>query len=55
VTIASIGPVTAGTAAEYGLVTHVMPNEYTIPALARAIADHFSRVPPAGRRGRRSE
>jgi len=55
VTIASIGPVTAGTAAEYGLVTNVMPSEYTIPALARALADHFSRVPPAGRRGRRSE
>ncbi|HEY3064516.1 MAG TPA: uroporphyrinogen-III synthase [Methylomirabilota bacterium] len=55
VTIASIGPVTAATAAEYGLLTHVMPAEYTIPALARAIAHHFSRVPPAGRRGRRSE
>jgi uroporphyrinogen III methyltransferase/synthase len=43
VTVASIGPVTAATAAEYGLVTAVMPSEYTIPALARAIAEHFGR------------
>jgi uroporphyrinogen III methyltransferase/synthase len=42
VTVASIGPVTAATAAEYGLVTAVMPSEYTIPALARAIAKHFA-------------
>jgi len=33
-----------------------MPAEYTIPALARAIADYFARIPqrPA-RRGRRSD
>ena len=56
VTIASIGPITASTAAEYGLSTHVMPSEYTIPALARAIEDHFARVsPPTARRGRRSD
>jgi uroporphyrinogen III methyltransferase/synthase len=56
VTVASIGPITAATAAEYGLATHVMPSEYTIPALARAIEDHFSRVPPdPPRRSRRSE
>lgn len=56
VAVASIGPVTAATAAEYGLATDVMPSEYTIPALARAIADYFSRVPKsAGRRPRRSE
>jgi len=55
VTIASIGPITAATAAEYGLTTDVMPSEYTIPALARALADYFSRVPTrAGRRSRRS-
>jgi uroporphyrinogen III methyltransferase / synthase len=55
VTIASIGPITAATAAEYGLATDVMPNEYTIPALARALADYFSRVPTrSGRRGKRS-
>jgi uroporphyrinogen III methyltransferase / synthase len=51
VTVASIGPVTAATAAEYGLVTEVMPAEYTIRALARALADHFA----AGRNGGRRE
>jgi uroporphyrinogen III methyltransferase/synthase len=56
VTVASIGPITAATAAEYGLATNVMPSEYTIPALARAIADYFARLPrPSGRRPRRSE
>jgi uroporphyrinogen III methyltransferase / synthase len=54
VTVASIGPVTAATAAEYGLRTEVMPLEYTIPALARALAEHFTRVPRGdGRRDRR--
>jgi uroporphyrinogen III methyltransferase / synthase len=61
VTVASIGPVTAATATEYGLATHVMPREYTIPALARAIVEHFSRqgpantVRPASRAGKRSQ
>jgi uroporphyrinogen III methyltransferase/synthase len=41
VVIAAIGPVTAETAAEYGLATRVMPREYTIPALARALIDYF--------------
>ena len=41
-TIASIGPITAATAASFGLATRVMPDEYTIPALARAIVAHFS-------------
>jgi uroporphyrinogen III methyltransferase/synthase len=49
VVVASIGPITAGTAAEYGLTTLVMPHEYTIPALARAIVDHF-RPRASGRR-----
>ena len=53
VTVASIGPVTAATAAEYGITTRVMPAHYTIPALAEAIAEHFSRA-PAGRSGERS-
>lgn len=54
--VASIGPITAATAAEYGLSTDVMPSEYTIPALARALADYFSRTPKIpGRRSRRSE
>jgi uroporphyrinogen III methyltransferase / synthase len=54
--VASIGPITAATAAEYGLSTDVMPSEYTIPALARALAEYFSRTPKnAGRRSRRNE
>lgn len=53
VTVASIGPITAATAAEYGLPTRVMPSEYTIPALARAIEEYFARHPAApGRRSR---
>lgn len=42
-TVASIGPITAATAAEYGLTTAIMPQDYTIPALARAIETHFER------------
>jgi uroporphyrinogen III methyltransferase / synthase len=42
VTVASIGPVTAATAAEHGFTTTVMPTDYTIPALARALARHFA-------------
>jgi uroporphyrinogen III methyltransferase / synthase len=49
VTIASIGPITAATAAEQGLLTGVMPTEYTIPALARALDDHFGAGPKARR------
>jgi uroporphyrinogen-III synthase len=53
--VASIGPITAATAAEYGLATRVMPGEYTIPALARALAEHFARVPRGvDRRARRN-
>jgi uroporphyrinogen III methyltransferase/synthase len=56
VRVAAIGPITAATAAEYGLATDIMPAEYTIPALARAIIDWFARIPQRpGRRGRRSE
>ena len=54
VTVASIGPITAATAAEYGMTTEVMPAEYTIPALARALTEHFARAPRGGgRRARR--
>jgi len=56
IAVASIGPITAATAAEYGLSTDVMPSEYTIPALARALTDYFARAPKnTGRRSRRSE
>jgi uroporphyrinogen III methyltransferase/synthase len=55
VTVASIGPITAATAAEYGMVTSVMPSEYTIPALAQSLADYFHRIPRgSARRARRS-
>ena len=42
VAVASIGPITAATAAEHGFATTVMPSDYTIPALARAVARHFA-------------
>jgi uroporphyrinogen III methyltransferase/synthase len=43
VTVACIGPITAATAAELGLATRIMPSEYTIPALARAIIEYYSK------------
>jgi uroporphyrinogen III methyltransferase/synthase len=42
VAIACIGDITATTAAEYGLHTNIQPSEFTVPALAHAIAEHFS-------------
>ena len=41
VIVACIGDVTAATARDYGLTVHIQPAEFTIPALARAIAEHF--------------
>ncbi len=41
VVVACIGPITAGTAEEYGLTVTVMPAENTVPALAEAIVRHF--------------
>ena len=41
VTVASIGPITKATAAGFGLDTHIMPIEYTVPALAGAIVAYF--------------
>ena len=46
VVVAAIGPITADTAAEHGLTVTVMPLEYTVPALADAIAGHFEASPP---------
>ena len=43
-TVACIGDVTATTASEYGLATEIQPDEFTIPALAEAIARHFASV-----------
>jgi uroporphyrinogen III methyltransferase/synthase len=42
VSIACIGDITASTAAEHNLRTHIQPAEYTVAALARAIADYYS-------------
>jgi uroporphyrinogen III methyltransferase/synthase len=42
VTVACIGDITAATAAQYNLRTDILPNEYTIPALTRTIANHYS-------------
>jgi uroporphyrinogen III methyltransferase/synthase len=39
--VACIGPVTADTARELGLPVDIVPDEYTAPALARAVAGHF--------------
>ena len=44
--VAAIGPVTAATADELGLPTAIMPADYTIPALARAIEQYFERGAP---------
>jgi len=42
VVIACIGDITATTATEYGLQVKIQPEQFTIPALARAIAEYFS-------------
>jgi len=41
VTVACIGPITRATAEGCGLATQIVPEDYTIPALARAIVTHF--------------
>jgi uroporphyrinogen III methyltransferase/synthase len=43
VVLAAIGPITGATLAEYGLEPHVVPREYTVAALAAALAAHFAR------------
>ena len=48
--MAAIGPITAATAAEHGLRVSVMPHEYTVPALAEAIAGYFATSSPAALR-----
>jgi uroporphyrinogen III methyltransferase / synthase len=44
VVIACIGNITATTATGYGLRVDIQPQQFTIPSLARAIADYFSSV-----------
>lgn len=41
VTVACIGPITRATAEDRGLAAHIVPEDYTIPALAQAIVTHF--------------
>ncbi len=41
VVVASIGPITAETAARFGLASQIVPASYTIPALADALVHHF--------------
>ena len=43
--VATIGPVTAETAAKLSIQTSIMPATYTIPALVDAIAEHFAGQP----------
>jgi uroporphyrinogen-III synthase len=45
VCIACIGPITARTAVEHGLTVHVMPEEYTLPALVAALEQCFAANP----------
>lgn len=42
VLIGCIGPVTADAAREAGLTVAIQPAEYTVPAFARAIVEHFT-------------
>lgn len=42
VKIACIGPITAKTAKDFGIDTDIMPEEYTIPAMAEAIVRYFT-------------
>jgi len=43
VIIACIGPVTARTAEEYGILVDIVPKEYTAPAFIEALADFFTK------------
>lgn len=40
-TYAAIGPITAATARDHGLSVAVQPSEWTVPALVKAIVEHF--------------
>jgi uroporphyrinogen III methyltransferase/synthase len=50
VRIACIGPITADAAKGYGLRGDIMPVDYTIPALAEAMADYYKAAPKAASR-----
>ena len=42
VDVACIGPVTADVATRLGISTTIMPSDYTVPAMVRAIVDHVT-------------
>lgn len=44
VVVASIGPITAETAARHGIPSDIVPEKYTIPALAEALVRHFQTI-----------
>jgi uroporphyrinogen III methyltransferase/synthase len=54
IVIACIGPITARTAKGWGMRVQVQPKQYTIPALAQAISDHFARKRLGTRKARTS-
>jgi uroporphyrinogen III methyltransferase/synthase len=41
--VASIGPVTAEAAAQYGIATTIQPPQYTVPSLVKAIVDYVQK------------
>lgn len=43
VTIASIGPITEKTVTQYGLHSHIVADDYTIPGLVAAIINHYEK------------
>lgn len=54
---AAIGPITAATASDHGLQVVVQPSEWTVPALVKAIVEHFDkkgRVPTGQTRRQKS-
>ena len=44
VPVASIGPVTAEAAQQFGIQTSIIPTKYTIPALVDALVEHFTQT-----------
>jgi uroporphyrinogen III methyltransferase/synthase len=46
VVVASIGPITAETAARQGIASHIVAESYTIPALADALVRYFQAARP---------
>ena len=41
--VASIGPVTAEAAQQLGITSTIVPTEYTVPGLVKALVEHFRR------------